>query len=196
MLAASNSLEQRHKKAPVWVRRCENKGRERDSFCASATPYLCSARRAAACAAKPGAGKGCTAAFSVPPFESLYLENAIKKPPHWGGFLWRRERDSFCASATPYLCSARRAAACAAKPGAGKGCTAAFSVPPFESLHPENAIKKPPRWGGFFMAERKGFEPLIRFHVYTISSRAPSTNSAISPQSGFLLSQGRNHAQP
>jgi hypothetical protein len=31
------------------------------------------------------------------------------------------------------------------------------------------------------MAERKGFEPLRRFPAYTISNRAPSTNSDISP---------------
>jgi hypothetical protein len=27
----------------------------------------------------------------------------------------------------------------------------------------------------FVIAERKGFEPSIRFHVYTLSRRAPST---------------------
>gem|GEM_PF-6311910 len=37
------------------------------------------------------------------------------------------------------------------------------------------------------MAEREGFEPSKRFHaVYAISSRAPSTNSAISPWSTHL----------
>ena len=36
------------------------------------------------------------------------------------------------------------------------------------------------------LAERKGFEPLSTFLHYTISSRAPSTNSAISP--GLRLS--------
>ena len=35
-------------------------------------------------------------------------------------------------------------------------------------------IKNPANAGFFnYMAERKGFEPLIRFPVYTISSRAP-----------------------
>lgn len=33
-----------------------------------------------------------------------------------------------------------------------------------------------------FLAEKKGFEPLIRLPVYMISNHAPSTNSAISPQ--------------
>ena len=37
------------------------------------------------------------------------------------------------------------------------------------------------------LAERKGFEPLSTFLPYTISSRAPSTNSAISPEHICLL---------
>ena len=33
--------------------------------------------------------------------------------------------------------------------------------------------KKPPFWAVLYVAERKGFEPLIPVRVYTISSRAP-----------------------
>ena len=34
--------------------------------------------------------------------------------------------------------------------------------------------KKPRQAGLFYLAEKKGFEPLIRFSVYTLSRRAPS----------------------
>ena len=48
------------------------------------------------------------------------------------------------------------------------------------TLYPMN--KKTTLWVIFlFMAEIGGFEPSIQFPVYTISSRAHSTSSAISP---------------
>ena len=38
-----------------------------------------------------------------------------------------------------------------------------------------------------FLAERKGFEPLNGFIRYTISNRAPSTSSAIFPNSFYII---------
>ena len=66
-------------------------------------------------------------------------------------------------------------------PGVGQRSTGALPFPPFESPHLYAPTKKAPEWVLLLLAERKGFEPLIRFPVYTISNRAPSTNSAISP---------------
>jgi len=50
-------------------------------------------------------------------------------------------RNLIPAIGRPCLHSMLRAAACAAKPGAGKSNTIAFSDPPFESLHQKLAPK-------------------------------------------------------
>ena len=92
-------------------------------------------------------------------FKSLPSGNTTKKDTEWCLFSWRRRRDLFCASASPYLRSALHAAACDAKPGAGKSNTVAFSFPPFKSLPSGKSHEKRPQMRSFFVAEKEGFEP-------------------------------------
>ena len=137
------------------------------SFCASASPYLCSVRRAAACAAKPGAGKGNTVAFSDPPFESLHLRLHHKKHRSKSGVMivgWLLvQGDSFSAIGRPCLHSMLRTSRLGPKtrPLKSMHCIDfALWARGFESLHQGSTTKNTTQRVVFFVVEIRGLEPL------------------------------------
>lgn len=74
-------------------------------------------------------------------------------------------------------------------------CRGRAAQPAFSPFSYVQQTKKDHPWDDLFcLAERKGFEPLMTFLPYTISSRAPSTNSAISPHIRLFALAQRNHA--
>ena len=88
--------------------------------------------------------------------------------------LWRRRRD--LSGATGAVSPPARGTK---KPFTGRFFAVLRPAVPFKSL-PLLCTKKAPYSGAFHLAQRKGFEPLLRFPVNTISNRAPSASSAIS----------------
>ncbi len=104
--------------------------------------------------------------------------------------LWRRERDSKPGGRQPYLVSGFWCFS-----GNPNFLSILTNRPFFEGSHPLSLKNQKtttpgyPRHCGniFIMAEREGFEPSDRVNSHTISSRAPSTNSAISPLIELLL---------
>ena len=98
-------------------------------------------------------------------------------------FVWRRERDSSGGTgAVPPPARGTK------KTSTGRFFASLRSAVPFESLPLSlHKQKKHPYWVLFCLAQRKGFEPLLRFPVNTISSRAPSTSSAISASRSNII---------
>ena len=117
--------------------------------------------------------------FEYIPF---YLQK-INKTLDFQGFsdrLWRRERDSKPGGRQPILNSAITFLS-----GIHNCRYINTNRPFYEGSHNLSRHKKikPSSPDGLIslMAEREGFEPSDRVNSHTISSRAPSTNSAISP---------------
>ena len=122
----------------------------------------------------------------APPFPSNpFLFHYINKKSTLIGyfFVWRRERDSSGGTgAVPPPARGTK------KTSTGRFFASLRSTVPFESLPLSlHKQKKHPYWVLFCLAQRKGFEPLLRFPVNTISSRAPSTSSAISASRSNII---------
>ena len=104
--------------------------------------------------------------------------------------LWRRERDSKPGGRQPFLISELLFFT-----GLQNSRFIHINRPFFEGSHPLSIKNKKPQCPVSLdfvvklacMAEREGFEPSDRVNSHTISSRAPSTNSAISPFIELLL---------
>ena len=133
---------------------------------------------------KTSTGRFFASLRSAVPFESLPLSlHKQKKHPFGYFFVWRRERDSSGGTgAVPPPARGTK------KTSTGRFFASLRSAVPFESLPLSlHKQKKHPYWVLFCLAQRKGFEPLLRFPVNTISSRAPSTSSAISASRSNII---------
>ena len=120
-----------------------------------------------------------------PPYDCSHTEDSLFYEPRPIGyfFVWRRERDSSGGTgAVPPPARGTK------KTSTGRFFASLRSAVPFESLPLSlHKQKKHPYWVLFCLAQRKGFEPLLRFPVNTISSRAPSTSSAISASRSNII---------
>ena len=121
----------------------------------------------------PDAEKVCCGFVRIPHLDLLLQ---IEKPPLLcGGLFWRRRRDFLAlhfvalgraAQQSAGLLLARSRFACGSRSGCGF-----VRIPCLDLLLQIEKTTASVRW--FPLAERKGFEPLILFLVYTISNRAP-----------------------
>ena len=95
-----------------------------------------------------------SATYKKPPYpEVSYVAKGVcVKRRFFAPLLMSKLLDSFCSNANPAPCDA---------------------VLDIGFLSATYKNKKPPYWEVLYVAERKGFEPLIPVRVYTISSRAP-----------------------
>ena len=114
-----------------------------------------------------------------PPLYRVFLSTSLhkRKAPLLGLFYGLRGRDSSGLAPRPQHCFG---------PPDGvhlRERTPLYRVFLSTSLHEKKAL-----CSGFFMAERKGFEPPIPLPAYMISSHAHSTSSATSPHYGPRVS--------